>query len=189
MTHTRQKHSRISFVMAGEGRCIQISPRRPWVLITILALWWLLLVQGGITAQSQLERYSNSDPLGTYVFTILFYGGLIFWLHATCVLTWLTLGTETIAILGDNLHRTLSVLGLYRTKAYALSSIGDLRWVQHPSALDSKLGNNDIHRLSYGVIKFDTGGKTVTFAKDVTQSEGDEIIDAICFAAGRELLV
>lgn len=170
---SRASKTRATVVGGPEGLEIVIPAGRNLVLAIFLGMWLAGWLMGELNAIAQARRDFASDP-----FLVMWLAGwtvagiavAYFWL-------WTLVGKERIVMGTSTLRVKREVLGLGRTRTYALSKIRNLRVAPQPQRPGSPNFSFGLASFMGGVIAFECEGKTIRFGASLDEAEAVTIVE------------
>jgi hypothetical protein len=168
----------------GSSLRIVLPPRRHALLILFLCVWMGGWFFGERSAIQQLT--AAKDPTAD--------GFLMFWLagwtlggaFVIFMILWMTMGREVLELRSDVLLHRLAILGMGRSRAYALEQVRALRLgAVAPGLFDLSRRRTSVSNamaawgLAGGPIVFDYGAKTIRCGAALDEAEAKQIIERL----------
>jgi hypothetical protein len=158
-----------------EGLEIVIPARRNLIALLFLGIWLAGWVTGELTALAELLAGSPKGPEG---FLLLW---LTLWTIAGALAAytwlWMLVGKERILMGTSSLRMKRDILGLGRTRTFALFRIRNLRVASGPAGPRDAAAALRLAGLSGGLIAFEYEGKTLRFGLSLDPVEAQMIVE------------
>jgi hypothetical protein len=164
----------------GGGRRVTVTPRpsKGWlaggsafivVYVVLLSVMLVAISAGGLWVS-----------LGALVgFVVALAGIVVPW--AAFVVAWIATGSEQVTVAHGVITIETSVLGLGRTRHYALADARDVR-------VEPRVGVNRRIVAAYaydrGAVAFDYGARSVRFGRRLSMREAEQVVEALEPALG-----
>jgi hypothetical protein len=158
-----------------EGLTIVIPARRHLFVIAFLGLWLVGWFLGEVNAIAQFFSGRLTGPeaallLWLVLWTVCGSFALYVWL-------WMLIGKERILLGSSTLLANLDLLGLGRTRTYALARIRNLRVAPVPIGPRENTIALRLAGLAGGMIAFDYEGKAIRLGASVDAAEAQLIVE------------
>ncbi|PXA97788.1 hypothetical protein DMC47_12040 [Nostoc sp. 3335mG] len=154
----------------ADGERIEIPARRNWFVLIFLCIWLTGWTAGGVGA---LYHLIQTGELLLAVWLVAWAAG---WLFASATILWQLAGCEVIAVAHGNLSLQLRAGPLACTRCFRGQEIERLRL--SPTFPFGQLMTGPLPLLGRsGVLKFDHGAGTVSFASGIDEAEAGMIRD------------